>query len=57
MGRIYKNKLELLGLGNFMGNVYKVISGEILNENAGQNKMFSRNEQIIATCKINFTST
>ena len=27
-----KAKLELLGLGNLMGNVYKVISGEISKE-------------------------
>ena len=32
MGKIYENITGALGLGNFMGNMYKVISGEISKE-------------------------
>ena len=55
-----KTKLELLEhgclvLGNLMGNIYKLVSWEILEENSGQNKF--RYEQLIVTYKLNFTTT
>ena len=36
-----KTKLELLGLGNLMGNIYKVINGEISKEKY-LSKVFSK---------------
>ena len=48
-----KTKLELLGSDNLMRNIYKVINGEISKEKIS----FFRNEQLIATCKINFITT
>ena len=52
-----KTKLELLGLCNLMGNIYKVISDKSHKKNTGQKIRFFRNEQVIATYKINFTTT
>ena len=55
-----KTKLELLEhgclvLGNLMGNIYKLVSWEILEENSGQIKF--RYEQLIVTYQLNFTTT
>ena len=52
-----KRKLGLLGLGNLMGNIYKVINGEISKETYRSKLSFLRNEQLIATYKTNFTNT
>ena len=59
-GKYMKTKLELLGLDNLIGNIYKVINREISKKkkkNTGQKISFFRNKQLIATCKINFTTT
>ena len=49
--------LEYLELGSFMGNIYKVVNGEISKEKYSlKNNFFCRNEQLIVTCKINFTT-
>ena len=32
MGKLYENKTGAFGLGNLMGNIYKVINGEISEE-------------------------
>ena len=57
MGKIYmETKLELLGLGNLIGNIYKVISGEISKEK-DRSKNFFRIEQLNAINKINFTTS
>ena len=52
-----KTKLELLGLGNLMGNIYKVITGEISKEKYQSKHFFFRNKELIATYKISFTIT
>ena len=44
-----KTKLGLLGLGNFMVNIYKMISREISKEKDHSKHKFFRNEQLIAT--------
>ena len=52
-----KEYLEYLELGSFMGNIYKVVNGEISKEKYSlKNIFFCRNEQLIVTCKINFTT-
>ena len=51
-----ETKLELLGLGNLIGNIYKVISGEISKEK-DRSKHFFRIEQLNAINKINFTTS
>ena len=35
-----KTKLEVLGLGNLMGKIYKVVSGEILKEKYWSKQFF-----------------
>ena len=57
MGKIYmETKLELLGLGNLIGNIYKVISGEISKEK-DRSRHFFRIEQLNTINKINFTTS
>ena len=51
-----KTKLELLGLGNLMGNIYKVISWKISKEKYPSKYVLFINEHGIATFKIRFTT-
>ena len=37
-----------------MENIYKVISGEISKEKYRSKHIFLKNEQLVATCKIDF---
>ena len=49
-------KLELLGLGKLVGNIYKVISGEISKEKYRSKHKFFQKRAIDSYIQNNFTT-